>query len=219
MSKFLLPFLTLLVVHSVRYFGNTFPMFPSSGNTCITFIPVFFPDEKKNENLSPLANCNIKVLRLKLKSIDVAKVKIYIFDWFLPLIYWRADTYMATPLTIFCFFTIWNNENPCCNASVRELITGDVKMWKEHHSDTFSCTLRVIFLFWPNLTYYWTEIHVQQQGIDLFNRYYNSVVPLWPSAQASSLPRKPPPTTTTDLASLTALSSSLKSLIWKYDKD
>lgn len=122
-SKFLLPFLTLLVVHSVRYFGNTFPMLPSSGNTCITFIPVFFPDEKKN---FPLANCNIKVLRLKLKSTDVAKVKIYIFDWFLPLIYWRADAYMATPLTIFCFFTIWNNENPCCNASVRELIAGDV---------------------------------------------------------------------------------------------
>ena len=54
-------------------------MLPSSGNTCITFIPVFFPDEKKNENLSPLANCNIKVLTLKLESIDSAKVNIYIF--------------------------------------------------------------------------------------------------------------------------------------------
>ena len=166
----------------------------------------------------PLANCNIKVLRLKLKSIDVAKVKIYIFDWFLPLIYWRADAYMATPLTIFCFFTIWNNENPCCNASVRELITGDVKMWKEHR---WHPQLHLVchFFVLTKFDYYWTEIHVQQQGIDLFNRYYNSVVPLWPSAQASSLPRKPPPTTTTDLASLTALSSSLKSLIWKYDKD
>ena len=54
--------------------------------------------------MSPLANCNIKVLRLKLKSIDVAKVKIYIFDWFLPLIYRRANAYMATPLTIIYFF-------------------------------------------------------------------------------------------------------------------
>lgn len=59
---------------------------------------------KKKLKMSPLANCNIKVLRLKLKSIDVAKVKIYIFDWFLPLIYWRADAYMATPLTIIYFF-------------------------------------------------------------------------------------------------------------------
>ena len=29
--------------------------------------------------MSPLANCNIKVLRLKLESIDGAKVNIYIF--------------------------------------------------------------------------------------------------------------------------------------------
>ena len=41
--------------------------------------------------MPPLANHNIKVLRLKPKSIDFAKVKIYIFDWFLPLIYWMAD--------------------------------------------------------------------------------------------------------------------------------
>ena len=53
-------------------------MLPSSGNTCITFIPVFFPDEKKLK-MSPLANCNIKVLTLKLESIDGAKVNIYIF--------------------------------------------------------------------------------------------------------------------------------------------
>ena len=39
------------------------------------------------------------------------------------------------------------------------------------------------------------------------------LVPLWPSAQASSLPKKPPPITTTDLASLTAVSRSLKSTI------
>ena len=50
-------------------------MLPSSGNTCITFIPVFFPDEKKLK-MSPLA---LKVLTLKLESIDGAKVNIYIF--------------------------------------------------------------------------------------------------------------------------------------------
>ena len=48
----------------------------------------------------------------------------------------------------------------------------------------------------------------------LFWNCYCESLPLFPSAHASSLPRKPPPMTATDLAFLVAWSSALKSAVW-----
>ena len=46
--------------------------------------------------------------------------------------------------------------------------------------------------------------------------YISMMIPLCPSAHASSLPKNPPPTTTTDFALLVFSSRSLKSFICKF---